>query len=285
MTDPDAVARYWAVRHFLPEVPPHELPEVVGPMLKDRFMPVRRDALWFAATKRPDIAKLPLLDALLDSHISMRDTARQFLALADVASAKSFYADALHRGNEKQQYAAICGLGETGNAADVPLVATFLDSNVTRIRRAAAYAVGKLDVKGQLQRLTRVLGDARPSVSREALKALQPKARYVAAADLEVLVANGGEIHVRRNALTLVCNAAKWKKVPALLKACADKDARIAGQATKALRAWIHNYNSSFAEPTSDDFHEISLALNQFESHLPRGFAAELRACLAVYFK
>lgn len=285
MTDPDAVARSWAARHFLPDVSPSELPGVIEPMLNDRFMPVRRDALWSAATRRPDIAKQPLRAALLDSHVSMRDTARQFLAVAEVEDVAAFYADVLANGSDKQRFAAICGLGETGTTADVPVVMPFLSSPSTRLRRAAVYAIGRLDLEGQLQRLVCVLSDAKPSVSREAFKALQPKARYVALPDLEVLAAESSEIHVRRNALTLISHAAKWKKIPALLKACADKDARIAEQAARALRAWMHNYNSSFAEPTCDDFHRISGALSRYESHLPHGFAAWLRSSLGVYFK
>jgi HEAT repeat protein len=240
MTDPDAVARSWAARHFLPEVLPDELPGIIEPMLKDRFMPVRRDALWYAATKRPDIAKQPLRSALLDSHVSMRETARQFLAAAEVTNAAEFYADALGNGSDKQCFAAICGLGETGKAADVPLVVPFLNSPLTNLRRAAVYAIGRLDLEGQLERLVGVLPDAKPSVSREALKALQLKARYIALADLENLFASGADFHVRRNALSLIVHTDKWKKVPALLKACADKDERIAEQAAKALRAWSY---------------------------------------------
>ncbi|HVU26317.1 MAG TPA: HEAT repeat domain-containing protein [Verrucomicrobiae bacterium] len=285
MTDPDAVARSWAARHFLPAVSLDELPEVIEPMLKDRFMPVRRDALWYAAAKRPDIAKQPLRAALLDNHISMRETARQFLAVAEVKDAAGFYADAIANGSDKQRFAAICGLGETGKAADVPLVMPFLNSPLTKIRRAATYAIGKLNLEGQLERLVGVLSDAKPSVSREALKALQSKARYIALVDLENLFVNAADFHVRRNTLTLILHTDKWKKVPVLLKACADKDERIAKQAAKALRAWSINYNSSFAEPTRDDFQRISSALIQFESHLPHGFAAELRSCLKIYFK
>lgn len=285
MTDPDAVARSWAARHFLPDVSPDELPGVIEPMLKDRSMPVRRDALWHAATKRPDIARQPLRVALLDNHISMRETARQFLAVAEVSDVAEFYADALGSGSDKQRSAAICGLGETGKAADVPLVVPFLDSPLTKIRRASVYAIGRLDLEGQLERLVNILSDAKPSVSREALKALQSKARYIALDDLENLFASGTGFHVRRNTLTLVLHTDKWKKVPVLLKACADKDERIAKQAAKGLREWSVNYNRSFAEPTRDDFQRISWALGQFESHLPRGFAAELRACLKIYFK
>jgi HEAT repeat protein len=285
MTEPDAVARSWAVRHFLPDVSPDELPSVVEPMFKDRFMPVRRDALWFAATKRPDIAKQPLRDALLDNHISMRETARQFLGVAEVKSARDFYADTFGGGSDKQRFAAICGLGETGTAADVPLVAAFLVSPLTKIRRAAVYAIGRLDLEGQRQNLVGVLSDTKPSVSREALKALQSKARYILLADLENLFANGVEYHVRRNALTLILHTDKWKKIPTLLKACADNDVRIVEQAAKALRAWSSNYNSSFAEPTREEFQKISVALSQFEPYLPHGFAVELRACLKIYSK
>lgn len=285
MTDPDAVARSWAVRHFLPDVSPDELPGVIEPMLKDRFMPVRRDALWYAATKRPDLAKQPLRAALLDYHVSMRETARQFLDVAEVKDAAEFYADALGNGSDKQRFAAICGLGETGKAADVLLVVPFLNSPLTKIRRAAAYAIGRLDLEGQLERLVGILSDAKPSVSREALKVLQSKARYVALAELENLFASGTNFHVRRNTLTLILHTDKWKKVPALLKACADKDERIAEQAAKALRDWSSNYNGSFAEPTHDDYRKILLALGQHEPYLPNGFATELRACLKIYFK
>ena len=161
----------------------------------------------------------------------------------------------------------------------------FLNSPLTKIRRATAYAMGRLDLEGQLQRLVGVLSDAKPSVSREALKALQAKARYIPLNDLETLFASEAEFHVRRNALTLILNCDKWKKIPTLLKACADKDTQIAEQAAKALRAWSSNYNGSFAEPSREDFRKISASLVQHEPYLPHGFATELRACLKIYFK
>lgn len=285
MTDPDAVARSWAVRRFLPDVTPDELPGIVEPMLKDRFMPVRREALWFLATKRPDVASQPLRSALLDSHISMRDTARHFLTLAGVDSARAFYIEAVRTSADKQRPTAIRGLGETGEKTDVELIATHLNSNSTKTRRAAAYAIGKLDTEGQLEKLTGALSDTKSSVSREALKALLPKARHVPLDDLEKMFANEADFHIRHNALALISHADKWKKVPALLKACADKEIRLAEQAAQALRAWSANYNSSFAEPTHEDFRKISRGLSQFETYLPNGFAAELRACLKIYFK
>ena len=73
MADSDALLRLLAIRHVLPSIMPDELPSVVEPMLKDRFMPVRREALWALAAKRPDVAREPMRRALLDSHVSMRE--------------------------------------------------------------------------------------------------------------------------------------------------------------------------------------------------------------------
>lgn len=283
MKDPDGPTRRSAV-HLLPRISPEELVGVVEPMLRDRFMPLRRDALWFAATKRPEIAKEPLRDALLDRHGSMRETARHFLSVAGVENARDYYAESIRTGRMPQLFAAICGLGETGMATDVPLLTPFFGSELARIRRAAVYAVGKLDVEGQLQQILNMLSDAQPAVSREAFKVLQEKAGYIAISDLEAFAFGWADFHVRRNALTLIIQADKWKKVPALLRACADNDARIAQQASMALRGWLVNYNSSFAEPTREDSQRISTALNKFEASLPNRFASEINACLKTYF-
>ena len=285
MTDPDAVARSWAARHLLPDVSPEELPRVIEPMLRDRFMPVRRDALWYAATKRPDIAKQPLRIALLDGHASMREVARQFLTVAGIENVREFYSDALKRGDPKTMSASIRGIGETGSADDVSLIVAFLSSPTTKIRRAATYAVGRLDVEGQMGRLIGLLSDTMPSVSREALKALLSKACFVSMIELEELFASGEKFHTRRNALTLILHGEKWKKLPALMKACTDKDERISEQTRKALKDWSRNYNSSYVEPTREDFERISSTLGKAEPSLPRGFAAELRASLRIFFK
>src|SRR6266568_2824965 len=77
----------------------------------------------------------------------------------------------------------------------------------------------------------------------------------------------------------------KWKKLPALLQACADSDAKIAALATRALRDWFFNYNQSFAEPTRADSERIEAALRKVETTLPDKAASELRSCLKIYSK
>ncbi len=286
MDDPDQYVRSWAVSQFLPTVTPAELPGVIEPMLCDRFTPVRRAALWAVATQRPDLAAEPLRRALLDEQASMRGIAQQFLVVAGVANARAFYAEATRSGPDRQRFAAICGLGEQGEPSDAQGLSIFLDSPLPKLRRAAVYAVGRLDLEGSLARLTRCLSDAKASVSREALKALLRKPRQIPLNELEVLLAdNAGLHHIRRNSLTLLLHTEKWRKLPALLRACVDEDAVIAGLAVGALRNWFSTYNRSFSEPTREDFERIQTVLRQVGSRLPHGAPAELRYCLGIYFK
>jgi len=266
-------------------VTPDNLQSIVDPMLNDRFMPVRRDALWAVATRRPDLAAEPLRRALLDSHISMRETARQFLSVAGVVDGRTFYCEAVERGADTQRFAAICGLGETGKVSDASLLSAFLESPLPKLRRAAVYAIGRLNVEGNLTRLIGFLSDAKASVSKEALKALLPKARQIPLEELEGLLTSSASFHVRRNALALILHAEKWRKLPALINACADEDATIAEFATRGLRDWFTTYNRSFAEPTRADFERIQSALRKVEPKIPPGAVRELRDCLKIYFK
>ena len=283
--DPDPVTRSWAVRHFLPDVTPEDLADIIEPMLSDRYMPVRRAALFAAASKRPDLAAKPLRRALLDSHVSMRETARWFLSTTGVPDARAFYIEAVECGADVHRYAAICGLGENGKLEDVALLTAFLNSSLPKLRRAAVYATGKLDAEGNLTTLTEFLSDAKPGVSKEALKALLPRVRHLPLEELERLFTANAAFHVRRNALTLILHKEKWRKLPVLLSACADEDAEIAGLAADALRVWFATYNRSYVEPARVDYERIKSVLLAVESKLPFGAPDELRDCLKVYFK
>ena len=109
-----------------------------------------------------------------------------------------------------------------------------------------------------------------PGVSREALKALTPKARHQSLDELWRLFAPEHKVFVRRNAFILILYFGKWQKLPPILLACADKDVRISGLAQNALRDWLRNYNRSFAEPTRADFEKIEVAPGADGGQTPR---------------
>jgi len=277
LLDADPVARAWAVRRFLPEITAEDLPSVAAPMLVDRFMPVRRDALWALATKCPDFAAEPLRRALLDSHVGMREVARHFLMVAGCFDARRFYLEALEHNKGRTGVAAIRGLGETGRPEDAAAVSENFNSAEPRFRRAATYAVGKLDGKHFIGPLLLMLADESPSVSREALRALLPNAHEPTLEAYWKLFANDKRVFVQRNVLVLMLRFGKWEKLPPLLLACSNEDARLSGFAQNALRAWFRNYNHSFAEPTRIDREKIQVALQSTEKHPPAGHVSGIR--------
>lgn len=284
MTDSDPHARAWAAQHFLPEVSPVDLPPIAESMLRDRYMPVRRDALWALAVKCPDLSAEPLRHALLDGHVAIREIAKHFLNAATGLDVRQFYLDAINRHQETNLAIVIRGLGESGSRQDATLVLPYLAATEPRLRRAATYAIGKLAAEDFSDRLLQILSDEKPGVSREAKKALLPRARQQTVDEFWNLFLTDKRPFVRRNALALILQFGKWEKLPAVLRACSDDNERLAGLAQDALRAWLRNYNSSFTEPTQIDAKRIQEALTYSETRLSRTIVAEIHACLKIYF-
>ncbi len=284
LTDADSVARAWATKLFLPEINPEELPAIASSLLSDRFMPVRRDALWALAAKRPDVAADAINKALLDSHVGMREVARHFLSSDPKFNAREFYLGALKQSEKKTLATAIRGLGENGIAEDVLVAGKFINSPNSRERRAAVYAIGKLDPEQLSSKITQLLGDEMPGVSREALKVFQKKAWRLSLEELWLLFTTDTRRFVRRNALTLILHFGKWQKLPYLLFASIDADAIISNLAQDALRDWFKNYNHSFEEPKKEDLGKIQEVLRQVGAKLDKKKHQEINACLKLYF-
>jgi HEAT repeat protein len=282
--DSDPGMRTWAAHHLLPDIPDSELPEMVKPMLKDRYMPVRSQALALLVQRRPEVAQHVLLDGLLDVHVSMRELARYYLAQEAGFEAHEFYRNALRYGNAEERYAAICGLGETGGSVDGELVMKFLDDKEPKLRRAAVYALGRLDGEKYQMRIFTMLSDPQSRVVKQAAKALLPNARLLPMQWIKDLPETDDRRVVRQAGLMLALKRSKWERLPLLLQLCADADPVIASQALNALRDWFSGYNRSFAEPTKTDREEILCVLKRFGDKLPKESVREIQQCLKIYF-
>jgi HEAT repeat protein len=284
MNDTDPSMRAWAVRHLLPDISDGELPEVIRPMLKDRFMPVRSHALWLLVQRRPDVARDALLAGLLDPHVSMRELARYYMVQETGFDACKFYRNTLIGGKQDDFYGAICGLGETGNSDEGELLLKFLNDKAPKLRRAAVYALGRMNSEKYQLNIFTMLSDPRSRVVKQAMKALLPKARLLPMQWIKDLPETDDRRVVRQAGLVLLLNRGKWERLPLLLQLCADADQVIASQALNALRNWLTGYNKSFAEPTKTDRDEIMRALARFEGKVPAKFVHEVQQCLKIYF-
>jgi HEAT repeat protein len=283
--DTDPGMRTWAAHHLLPDIHDSELPEVVKPMLKDRYMPVRSQALALLAQRRPDVVREALLAGLLDPHVSVRELARHFMAKESGFDNRQFYQNALREEKTENVYAAICGVGETGTPDDCEMILDFLNHKEPKLRRAAVYALGRLNGEKYQMRIFTMLSDPQARVVKQAMKALLPKARLLPMQWIKDLPETDDRRVVRQAGLMLLLKRGKWERLPLLLQFCADEDPVIVSQALNAWRDWFVNYNKSFAEPTRDDFENITRALQRYGGKLSSESVREMENCLKIYFR
>lgn len=282
--DPDPATRAWAARRFLPEVPDVELPRVVGSLLKDRFRPVRQDALWALASRLPDMAAEPLRLALLDTSTSVRETAQHFLSKSGFEIGP-YYSTAIQERNPKFLPAAIRGLGEVGQKTDAEQIRPFLLAAEPRLRKAAIYALGRLDAETFLPEFLAGLADIHPGVSRESVRASLAKARFSDLDALWKLFQSDSRLYVRKHVLMLIQRFGKWERLAPLIVACSDSDSMISELAKAGIRRWISTYNSSFAEPSAMQIQQIRQALANSAGMLDRHIVMEISSCLAIFEK
>ncbi|GGO85703.1 hypothetical protein [Wenjunlia tyrosinilytica] len=154
------------------------------------------------------------------------------------------------------------GLGECGDATDVPLLARLAAVEPhpwesgesgpawpSAVRRAAVRALGKVAPQEQLpQLLVPLLGDVTPSVAREVLDALVPVASAVPVDVAREALARP-EVPVHRAALRLLRASGPWQRVEVDLELAADPRPHVAAEARSDLRAWLRRQIYSRPDP------------------------------------
>lgn len=122
-----------------------------------------------------------------------------------------------------------------------------------------------------------------PSTSRQAERIIAAHTKLIEIDELLVLLDPTQKPHVRRNAFRLVLKSSKWERLPPILNACADEDPRVQTMAHMALGAWLHRYNGSFAQPSSDQIKAAKAALALAGPHLGNHLRHELAALLSEW--
>ena len=152
-------AAQWLREHLVAE----SLQAALDRLLEDRFMPVRREALYGFVERLPGWAKGRLRAGLLDPHVSIRELARFHLRGPGETDHAELYRRLLNA-PDGTLAVAIAGLGETGVAADAPAVSKYLADADPRVRRAAVRSLSRLDPDGHNGELLAAVADESPLV-------------------------------------------------------------------------------------------------------------------------
>ncbi len=239
-----------------------ELPlaSVMAELRHDPSTALRQLGLRSLLANSPDRADTALREALLDRSGALRSLARYHLAQRGEFDMTAFYRAAISE--RRSLYAALCGLGETGDAADLPTFERHLDDETPRVRCAALRGLARLAANVPYGQLLTALDDRSPRVARTAAVLLL---RHAGGLDRETLWdkwEHPAHAHSRKQALRLIGAGRKWDAGTLVLRATRSRQEDARALAMSALRRWLARYNHTFATPSPEDLERFTQAID-----------------------
>jgi HEAT repeat protein len=268
LNDRDTVVRLWAAQKVTSTLTGKTLDQFLELMKRDRFMPVRREALRSDVTRGFERAPGELRLALLDINASMREEARYHLRMIAPMDVAGFYRESLSTRPNTNLFSAICGLGETGSEADDRVIVSYTSDRTPKIRGAALRALARLNGKAHVELFLNALKDEVPNVSRQALMALIDKRSAITGEKVWAIFASAPQGHVKRNSLSLLEALPKWDSIFYLLKAIRDGEEAIAVMSRIGIQRWLARFNRTFNLPSSDQLAKVKAALAECDELL-----------------
>ena len=280
----DTVIRLWAAREIRTRLEGDPLRTVLDRLKRDRFMPVRREALYAFVEKLPEAAPDELRAALLDPHPSLREAARFFLRKSGEQEFATFYRERLDSARENELPAVVAGLGETGAPQDAARLLAYFTHRDSRVRRISVRAVGRLDPESHVEPLLSALQDESGRVTKEAQDALRPKLYLVPPDRLWSIFQGNRQPHVRRAAVRLIARLQWWDSAPLLLEASGSDDESVGELARGFLRRWTSNANRLSVKPSNQQLESLDEALSRRAADLEPAVRSDLIS-LSAYAK
>jgi HEAT repeat protein len=277
LDDDDTVVRLWAAQKVSSAFAGAMLDDFLEVMRRDRFMPVRREALRLFVKRREDRAPEELRSALLDRHASMREEARYHLRTIAPIDVAAFYRQALLVGESTNLYPTICGLGETGSAADDRLILSYTLHRLGKVRGAAFRALAGLNGTAHVDLFCNALKDKVPQVSRQALRALADKTSYISGEKVWEIFDSSSHGHVKRNALSLLERLPKWDSIYYLVKAIGDPDEAVVDMSRFGIKRWLAGFNRTFTLPSGGQVARLNTALEDCDDLLDEETKKQIR--------
>ncbi|MEU5264925.1 hypothetical protein [Amycolatopsis sp. NPDC021455] len=234
---------------------------ICGDALLDRGECV--EELLAAGPPKVRMRALTFLD--LDAVVAyLADRASAVRSMAQALVLKAGGDPAAHYRALPVSFGMLAGLGETGTAADAPILERHLADERPRIRRVAVRGLRRVAPESAAVRP--LLTDPSPAVVREAVEFLRGKPFDVAS--LRELLAPGRPIQTRRAAATLLRDQGTWLRLHTDLILLSDPD--LSADAHHDLRACQQHMAEVYTKPPARLRAEIEAACDHLEPDLAR---------------
>ena len=242
----------------------------------DVFPPIRQLTLQAYIDRNLEESSEELHAALLDSNKTIREMARYYLKDKQV-DFPLFYREKLNGQDERVLQAAIAGLAETGDKADVQWITPFLHHDNARICKTAVKALGMLNPEKYRDVFIRFLQADKPSVSREARQILAHIVDLRHADLLWAIFQKEARLHVKKNILFLFTKLGRADSILYLLQACSAQEEQISEFAKRYVESWTTGYNTKFyVQLNGEKRQRLNEILETAKDFLPENTVREL---------
>jgi HEAT repeat protein len=277
----DTVIRLMAAREGRVRLNGEELEGALARMLRDRFMPVRREALYGYFEQLPHAALDRLESSQFDPHASIRETARFFLRKRGERDPAAPYRDRLSNADGPDLAVAIAGLGETGIAADAARVEGFLGHSSAAVRRETVRALGRLDAGRYAEQFLTALSDPAGGVVNAARQIVRRQLFGIPPERLESIFQSTTQPHSRRAVVSVIAELNWWDGAAILTTIVGAAEEEPKQQALDYLRRWRANVRRSTFRPAPEQIARLTQARRQFGHLLDAALLADLDVHLA----
>ena len=272
----DTVIRLMAAREARVRFNERELEAALSRMLQDRFMPVRREALYGYFARLPQAAAERFEASLFDAHASIRETARFFLRKLSERDPAGPYRARLGDANSSDLAVAIAGLGETGMAADAAPLEGFLAHSSAAVRRETMRALGRLDASRYGEQFFAALTDPAAGVVKAARQIVRRQLFGIPPERLESIFQSTTQPHSRRAVLSLIAELNWWDGAAILTTIVGTAEEELKQRALEFLRRWLANPRRSTFRPAPEQIARLTQARQQFGPSLDQALLADL---------
>jgi HEAT repeat protein len=272
----DPAVRLWSARELRKRLKGPALLDLLQTLHRDRFMPIRREAIYGYAEQRPDLAPAILEASLLDPRRAIREAARFYLSKSGWTEFRTFYLAHLHQKTAVTRAAAIAGLYEIGKEQDAAVLLSFLQDPNARVRRAAVRAIGRLNPDAHAEQLLEALEDETPAVAKAARIALAGRQDLLNPTRLWEVFTQAKTPRSAELTVSLFASLQWWDSAPLLIKAAGTTQDAARAAALRRLDGWCGHGGRMTVRPTDGQLRQLEEAFHANRGHLTGMIAKDI---------
>lgn len=251
--------RRWAAKHARSKLSNEQACDILGTLVRDPHVAVRSQVLYALMELLGRDSIEYLRNALMDNSGSVRQLARFYLRKFGIEEDyAAFYRTKVSTLRGRDRRSAVGGLGETGTAADVPVLIPVLESELSCDVRVALRALARLDFVSNRPILMRAMTDSRRGVRGLAARLCLSSINSDDESTLREYAASSLDEGTQLTLVRCAKHLDTWERLRFLLAFHPPQDSLLNDQLNTELRDWCRHYEHAIYAPRPATEKELS---------------------------